>query len=453
VIESRGLTRFPMSTELRRSMGLTAATSMVVGIIVGAFIFVQPTEVTRLVPTGRGVILVWLVSGILTLCAALVCAELSWLFPETGGVYVFLKRIYPPPLAFLWGWAMLWTMHTGILSAIAVVLARYAGYFFGLSESGIRALAITAILVVSFVQYLGVKPGSAVQVTLTAAKLIAIAVMCVFLFTLGGAVHAAVPASAAQPVHLASFGLAVSAGLFSFGGWHMLSYVAGEVRSPERTIPRALVLGILIVTACYTLLNAAYLYVMPLSAVAGSTRVAADAMERVLGPAGGKAITVVIIISALGALNGIALAGPRVYYAMAQDGLAFRWMAALHPRRQTPYLAIAAQALVACVLAATNTYRALFTRVIYTEWLFFALLAAGIFILHRRGDYKPKFLAFAYPLLPAVSLVTSAAIAINQIWAAPGSSAIGLGLILLGLPVYFVWSHRSTIQVRSQGHR
>src|SRR5258708_25978414 len=187
---------------LRRTMGLSAATSMVVGIIVGAFIFVQPSEVTRLVPSVRGVILAWLVSGVLTLCAALVCAELSWMFPETGGVYVFLKRIYPPPLAFLWGWAMFWTMHTGILSAIAVILARYAGYFFGLNELGIRALAIAAILGVSFVQYLGVKPGSAVQVTLTAAKLAAIAVLCVLLFTLGGAVHAAVPASAAQPIHL-----------------------------------------------------------------------------------------------------------------------------------------------------------------------------------------------------------------------------------------------------------
>jgi APA family basic amino acid/polyamine antiporter len=439
-----------MPAELRRSMGLTAATSMVVGIIVGVSIFVQPTEVTRLVPTGRGIILVWLASGVLTLCAALVCAELSWLFPETGGVYVFLKRIYSPPLAFLWGWAMFWTMHTGILSAIAVILARYAGYFFGLSELGIRSLAIAVILAVSFVQYLGVKPGSAVQITLTTAKLTAIAVLCALLFTLGGSVHAGIQVSAAQPIHLASFGLAVSAGLFSFGGWHMVSYVAGEIRSPERTIPRALVLGVLIVTACYTLLNAAYLYVIPLNAVAASTRVAADAMERVLGPFGGKAITLVIIVSALGSLNGIALAGPRVYYAMAQDGLAFQWMAALHPRRQTPYLAIAAQALVASLLAATNSYRALFTRVIYTEWLFFALLAAGIFILHRRGDYKPRFLAFAYPLLPAISLITSAAIAINQIWAAPGNSALGLGLILLGLPVYFVWSHRSTTKARSQ---
>jgi basic amino acid/polyamine antiporter, APA family len=432
-------------------MGITAATAMVVGIIVGAFIFVQPSEMMRLVPSGRGVILAWLVSGLLTLCAALVCAELAWLFPETGGVYVFLKRIYSPALAFLWGWGMFWVMHAGILAAIAVVLARYAGYFFGLTDSGIRWLAIAAILFVSFIQYLGVKPGSAVQVTLTAAKLGAIALMCALLFSLGATAHHAVPASAGQPVLLRSFGLAVAAGLFAFGGWHMSTYSAGETLNPERTIPRALIFGVLIVTACYTLLNAAYLYVMPLSAVATSTRVAADAMSRVLGPLGGKAITVVIIISALGALNGIALAGPRVYYAMAQDGLAFRWMAALHPKRQTPYLAIAAQAVWACVLAATNSYRALFTRVIYTEWLFFALLAAGIFVLHRRGRYTPRFLAFAYPALPAISLLTSAAIAGNQIWAAPRDSFFGLGLLLSGLPVYFFWAHRNTTKAAARG--
>jgi APA family basic amino acid/polyamine antiporter len=441
-----------MSIELKRSMGLTAATSMVVGIIVGAFIFVQPAEVTRLVPSGRGIILVWLVSGVLTLCAALVCAELSRLFPETGGVYVFLRQIYSPALAFLWGWGMFFVMHAGILAAIAVVLARYAGYFFGLGDAGIRMLAIAAILFVSFIQYLGVKPGSAVQVTLTAAKLCAIALMCALIFTLGGAAHHAVPVSAGQPIRLTSFGLAVAAGLFAFGGWHMVSYSAGETRNPERTIPRALIYGVLIVTACYTLLNAAYLYVMPLSSVATSTRVAADAMAHVLGPGGSKAITVVIIVSALGALNGIALAGPRVYYAMAEDGLAFRWMAALHPTRQTPYLAIAAQAVWACFLAATNSYRALFTRVIYTEWLFFALLAAGIFVLHRRGQYTPKYLAFGYPLLPVVSLVTSAAIAGNQIYAAPRDSFVGLSLLLLGLPVYFFWAaRRSKTQYAARG--
>jgi len=435
-----------MSTELRRSMGLTAATSMVVGIIVGASIFVQPSEVTRLVPNRSGVILVWLVSGVLTLCAALVCAELSHRFPETGGVYVFLKQIYSPALGFLWGWTMFFVMHSGILAAIAVVLARYAGYFFGFGDLGIRLLAIGAILFVSVIQYLGVKAGSAVQVTLTTAKVCAIALLCGVIFTLGTAAHHSVSTYLDGPIHLPSFGLAVGAGLFAFGGWHMVSYSAGETRNPERTIPRALVLGVFIVTACYTLLNAAYLYVMPLSAVATSTRVAAEAMERVLGPAGGKAITLVIIISALGSLNGIALAGPRVYYAMAQDGLAFRWMGALHPKRQTPYLAIAAQAVWTCILATTNSYRALFSRVIYTEWLFFALLAAGIFLLYHRGNYAPKFLSFAFPLVPAVSFLTSAAIALNQIWAAPRDSFIGLGLLLLGLPVYFFWAPRNTIK-------
>jgi len=431
---------------LQRTMGLAAAASMVVGIIVGVSIFVQPSEVTRLATSQRGAALVWLVSGVLTLCAALVCAELAWLFPETGGVYVFLKRIYSPALGFLWGWGMITVMHTGILSAIAVVLGRYAAAFFGWGEVGVRTLAVAAILVVSLVQYMGVKLGSAVQVALTAAKLAAIAVICALLFVLGGAAHHALPTEPAQPVALTKFGLAVAAGLFSYGGFHMLTYTAGEVRDPQRTIPRALVLGVLIVTACYTLLNAAYLFVMPLSAVAQSTRVAADAASRVLGPQSSAAITLVIIVSALGALNGIALAGPRVYYAMAQDGLAFRWMAALHPVRRTPHLAIAAQAVWASALAMTNSYRALFTRVVYTEWLFFALLAAGIFVLHRRGEYQPKFLRAAYPLLPAVSLVTSAAIAGNQIWAAPRDSALGLGLILLGLPVYFVWSHRNTIK-------
>jgi basic amino acid/polyamine antiporter, APA family len=432
-------------------MGLAAATSMVVGIIVGASIFVQPSEVTRLVPNRSGAIMAWLVSGVLTLCAALVCAELARLFPNTGGVYVFLRQIYSPALGFLWGWTMFFVMHAGILAAIAVVLARYAGYFFGLGDSGVRLLAMAAILLVSFIQYLGVKQGSAVQVILTVAKVCAVALLCALIFTFGKAAHHDVIASADQPVHFASFGLAVAAGLFAFGGWHMVSYSAGETRNPERTIPRALILGVLIVTACYTLLNAAYLYVMPLGSVATSTRVAAEAMERVLGPAGARVITLVIIVSALGSLNGIVLAGPRVYYAMAQDGLAFRWLGALHPKRQTPYLAIAAQAVWSCVLATTNSYRALFSRVIYTEWLFFALLAAGIFLLHRRGQYKPKFLAFAYPMLPAISFLTSAAIAITQIWAAPRDSFIGLGLLLLGLPVYFFWAHRNTTEKARRG--
>ena len=372
---------------LRRSLGLSHAAAMVVGIIVGSAIFAQPSEITRLVPSPRLGLIVWLAAGLLTFCGALVCAELARTFPETGGVYVFLKRMFSPGLAFLWGWAMFWSMHSGIIAAIAVIMARYAGYFVPLGEAGTRIVAIAAVALLSFVNYLGVKPGGTVQVVLTVAKVAAIAGLVVFLFAYGAQAHQ--QASAQLPlseVPLRNIGLAIAAGLFAFGGWHMATYTAGETRSPERTLPRALIIGTLTVTACYMLLNAAYQFVLRPAQVAHSTRVAADAAERVLGTHAAGIIALVVIVSALGSLNGIILAGPRVYFAMAQDGLAFRWMAAVHPRRQTPHLAIAAQAAISAVLIATNSYRQLFTRVIYTEWIFFGLLAIGL--VRLRGQFK-----------------------------------------------------------------
>jgi APA family basic amino acid/polyamine antiporter len=430
-------------------MGLSHATAMVVGIILGASIFVQPSEIARLVPNPRGLLLVWLAAGALTSCGALVCAELASAFPDTGGVYVFLKRIFSPALGFLLGWAMFWSVHSGIIAAIAVILARYVAYFVPLGEAGVRTVAIGAVILLSGINYLGVKPGSVVQLALTAAKLAAIVLMVFLIFRFGAPAHHALPAvgPAAQPVSPGAYGLAVAAGLFAFGGWHMVTYAAGESREPARTIPRALLAGTLIVTVCYVLLNASYLYVLPLGEVARSTRVAADATERALGAGAGGAIAALVILSALGALNGIILAGPRVYYAMAQDGLAFRWMGAVHPRRQTPHLAIFAQALWSSVLVATNSYRELFTRVVYTEWLFFALLAAGLFVLRRRRAYHPVFRARGYPLVPALFILAALGIAISQAAANLRGSAAGLGLLLVGLPVYFVWSRQAPKQV------
>ncbi len=439
---------------LLRSIKLPHAIALVVGIIVGASIFTQPSEITRLVPNASGILLVWLAAGALTLCGALVCAELASVFPQTGGVYVFLKEIFSPALGFLWGWAMFWSVHSGILAAIAVVLARYVAYFHPLDEAAIRAVAVGAILLLSAINYLGVKSGSIVQLTLTVAKLVAIAAMVVLLFWHGGGAHSSIPAQSAPDFipSLKSYGLAIAAGLFAFGGWHMVTYSAGETHDSERTIPRALMLGTLIVTACYVLLNAGYLYVLPLKRVALSPRVAADAMSRVLGTQAGAAIAVLVIFSALGALNGIILAGPRVYYAMAGDGLAFRWMGAVHPRFQTPHWAIVAQAFWSSVLVATNTYRDLFNRVVYSEWLFFALLAAGLFVLQRRGRYQPKFLGRGYPALPVIFVAASSLIVLNQCFADPRGSAIGLGLLLLGLPVYFVWSRRARGEARANAH-
>ena len=433
---------------LRRSLGLPHATAIVVGIIVGSSIFAQPSEITRLVPSTRWAMLVWALAGLLTFCGALVCAQLAQAFPETGGVYIFLKRLFSPALAFLWGWAMFWSMHSGIIAAIAVIMARYAGYFVPLNETGIRVVAIAAVLGLSLVNYLGVKPGGTLQVTLTVAKVAAIAAMVVLLFVFGAPAHSAVAAAAVLHAHvsLGNAGLAIAAGLFAFGGWHMVTYTAGETRAPERTLPRALLVGTLIVTACYMLLNAAYQYVLTPSEVSQSTRVAVDAMQRVLGGRIAGAIAILVIVSALGSLNGIILAGPRVYFAMAEDGLAFRWMAAIHPRRHTPHLAIAAQAAITCLLIATNSYRQLFTRVVYTEWIFFALLGVGLIRLREQLKMQNAGMKIA---IAAVFSMTAIAVALNQAAADFRNAAWGCGLILLGLPVYLVWIRRRRLSVRN----
>src|SRR5262245_39070220 len=314
---------------------------MVVGTIVGSSIFVQPSEVSRAVPTFGGMLLVWIVAGALTWFGASICAELTSALPRTGGVYVFLREIFTPAAGFLWGWAMFWSMHSGIIAAIAMVFARYVATIVPLGDLGVRLTAVGGIVGLSAVNYVGVRPGSALQTGLTIAKIAAIGVLLVVLLGFGS-LHA--PASAGG-VDARGFLRALVAGLFAFGGWHMVTYAADETRSPETTIPRALMLGTAVVVAIYLALNAAYLLVLPLDRVLGSTHIAFDATSAVAGGAAASAISVVVIVSSLGANSGIILAGPRVYYAMAEDGLLFRWMGALHPRFRTPYFAIVAQAV------------------------------------------------------------------------------------------------------------
>ena len=426
-------------------MGLGQATAMVVGIIIGASIFVQPSEIARLVPSTTGVMLVWIGAGLLTFFGALACAELASAFPRTGGVYVFLKETYSPALGFLWGWAMFWSIHSGIIAAIAVVFARYAGYFVPLNDLQIRLVAIGVILVLSGINYLGVKHGSILQALFTLVKVVAIVAILLLVVILGSPDVTASAGLSEPPVSVSAFVQAVAAGLFAFGGWHMVTYTAEETRNPERTLPLALMIGTVIVTACYIALNTAYFYALPLEKVISSTRVAADAAEAVVGPRGGVIISALVLFSTFGAVNGIILVGPRVYFAMARDGLLFRWLAAVHPRFQTPHRAIILQAIWASVLVATGTYRSLFTRVIYTEWIFFGLMALGLYLLRRRPDYAPVFRAWGYPVVPALFVIASFFIVGNQIVAEPLNSGLGLGLVALGLPVYYLWAKKRAI--------
>ncbi len=418
-------------------MRLPDATAMVVGIIIGASIFVQPSEITRLVPDAGGIALVWALAGVLTLIGALICAELSSAFPRTGGVYVFLRDVFGLPVGFLWGWAMFWSMHTGIIAAIAVVFARYVGYFIPLGPTGIRIVAVAAIVGLSAFNCLGIRHGSRLQTIVTGAKLAAIALLIIGGLTI--APGSANPASSPADFGISEVLLGLVAGLFAFGGWHMVSYTAEETVNPERTIPRALVLGTLIVTACYIALNAIYLRVLSIDGVTASTRIAADAAETLVGPAGATLVAMLVMLSTFGAVNGIILAGPRVYFSMANDGFFLKWAAALHPRFGTPARAIALQTVWASVLVMTDTYRGLFTRVVYTEWIFFGLLAVAVMLLRRRPGYAPPFRMPWAPVLPFAFAASCVAIVVNQVISEPVSSLIGLAAVAAGVPVYYLW--------------
>jgi APA family basic amino acid/polyamine antiporter len=431
---------------LQKSLGLTHATAMVVGTIIGASIFVQPSEITRQMPTVGGILLVWIGAGLLTICGALACAELASAFPRTGGVYVYLTETYSPAAGFLWGWAMFWSMHTGIIAAIAMVFARYAGVFVPMSDWGLRLTAVGLILLLSAINIVGVKHGGRVQTIFTSAKVAAILLMIAAgAWLTWGQPMPAPPdvAAGATGTTLRGFALAMVAGLFAYGGWHMVTFTAGETRNAATTIPKALAIGTLVVTVCYAGLNAIYLRVLPLDVLRASTRVAADAADALLGSGGAGAMAVLVMVSTFGAVNGIILTGPRVYYSMAQDGLLFKWLGQTHPEFHTPHRALLLQAAWASILTLTDTYRALFTRVIYTEWIFFALMVGGLFVLRRRKDYAPAYRIWGYPLVPAIFVITSLTIVAFQIADEPVNSALGLGLVLIGWPAYRIWIRRT----------
>jgi APA family basic amino acid/polyamine antiporter len=330
-------------------------------------------------------------------------------------------------------------MHSGIIAAIAVIFARYVAFFYPLGEIGIKVVAISVILLLSIINYLGVKQGSRLQLLFTLGKVLAVVFIIVAGFVLGSRVsgHFVAGGLTNQGVSFQSFFLALVAGLFAFGGWHMVTYNSEETIDPKKTIPRALMLGTLIVTFCYIAMNAVYMYVLPLDKVASSTRIAADAANALIG------------FATFGALNGIILCGPRVYYSMAQDGLLFRWVGDIHPKYRTPHKAIFLQAIWSAVLVATGTYRVLFTRVVYTEWIFFALMAFGLYVFRQRPGIVRGYKIWGYPVVPAIFIIFSLAIVVNQLVSDPRESLFGLVIVMLGLPVYYLWGKRSRKECES----
>lgn len=428
-------------TSLPRTLGLIDALSIVIGVTIGGGIFLVPNLVAQQLKSIPWILTVWAFAGVISLFGALACAELGCAIPATGGQYVYLREAYGPLIGFLCGWSMFTVSRTAQVAWLAVTLAIYVSYFAPLSSVASKLLGISAIAVFTFINYRGVKVGAAVQKVFAVAKVAGLLVIiaAAFLWGKGEASSSSAPAG----FSISSFGVALIACVLAYDGWVQLTFVAGEIRNPQRNIFLSLALGSLACITIYVLVNIAYLRVLSLPEMATSDRVAAAVAERALGARGGGLVSLIILISIIGTLNGCFLTSPRVYYAQARDGLFFRKFAEIQPRYQTPNFAIVAQAVWAIVLVVTGSYETLVDYAMFALWLSYALMVAGVMVLRRkRPDLARPYRMWGYPVTPILFLVITAWFLVNMLITRPVPALAGVALIATGVPVYFVWGKR-----------
>lgn len=427
------------ANELPRRLGLLDALSIVVGIVIGGGIFLVPNLVARNLTSSTSILSVWIFAGVASFFGALACAELGAAIPATGGQYVFLREAYGPLAGFLCGWSMFLVARTAQVSWMAVTFSLYIAYFVPLTPLEGKLLGIGAIVLFAAINYRGASAGAWVQKSFTAAKVIGLLIIIGSALFFSG--HApAVSTAAAAPFSLSNFGVALIACLLAYDGWVQVSFVAGEIKKPQRNILLALALGVGTCIAIYMLVNVAYLHVLSIPEIAASDHVGASAAERVLGPAGGTLVAVIILLSIIGTLNGCFLTSPRVYFAQAQDGLFFAKFASVHPRFQTPAFSIVAQAAWAIVLLLSGTYETLADYAMFALWIFYGLMVLGVIVLRRTQPDLPRpYRMWGYPVTPLLFLAVTLYFVGNTLWTRPGPSLAGLGLIATGVPVYFLW--------------
>lgn len=414
---------------------------MLVGSTIGSGIFRVPSTVAADVGAVGAMMLLWVLGALVALFGALTIAELAALFPRTGGIYVFLREAYGPLPAFLFGWTELLVIRPSALGAIAMLFAEYVQEFLPLTDLHVRMVAAGAIVLLAAANIRSVSWGAAVQNASTAAKVLALVGVALLAFVLGdGTTGALASEPEFTPLSWGGFGVALIAVMWAYDGWADLTFMAGEVRDPGRTLPRALLGGTAAIVVIYLIVNAAYLYVLPADEMAGSVLVAADAARRILGDAGASLIAAMVMLSAFGALNGSTMTGPRIFYAMADDGLFFRPIAAVHPRYQTPWLAIGLAALLGVGYVSIRSFEQLADSFILGIWPFYALAVGAVFLLRRkRPDLERPYRTVGYPVVPAVFLIASVAMLLNSLVEQPGATLFGFGIIASGVPVFYVW--------------
>jgi APA family basic amino acid/polyamine antiporter len=426
---------------LERRLGLGAAIAFVVGEVIGVGIFLTPAEMAKSLGSPFWLLVVWLFVGACAFCGALCYGELAARFPEAGGGYVYLREAWGPGLAFLYGWKCLLVMDPGLTAALAAGLAEYVSYLTPLSRPGLQAVMIGAILVLALVNALGTRLGAGLLASLTVLKLLLLAVLVVWGFASGrGDFSHFTPFVAARPGSGALLpGLAggLVAAFFSFGGFWDVSKLAGEVRDPARVLPRALGLGVAVVTLVYVLTSAVFVYLVPIENAASGAAFAATAGERMFGRSGGQVFAAIVVVAVLGSLAAFQMAAPRVYYAMARDGAFLRSVAALHPRFGTPVRAIMIQAALACLLAAFGSFGEIVAYFIFVTLGFIALTVAGLYRLPRPvGD---AYRVPGYPLTPLGFLALLGMLLMLLGAGRPRQAALGVLVMGLGVPVYRLW--------------
>lgn len=433
----------PATADLKRELGLFDSTMINVGTMIATAIFIVPAEVAADVPGSALMILLWIVGGAVSLLGALSVAELGAAYPEAGGQYVYLREAYGPMWGFLYGWTGFLVINPASIAAIAVGFAQYLGYFVPLSPAWIKITGILSVVALTALNCRGVRLGATTQNVLTTLKMGALVLLIITAFVLpGGSVDNLKPLWPQTPWQqlIGPFGVAMVAVLWAYDGWIETTYVGSEIKDPGRNLPRSIILSTLIVIALYVLSSVAYSYVLSPSHMASSTLVASDAVQRTLGPRGAGFVAAAILISALGANNGIILTSARIPYAMARQGLFFRAQGYVHPRYATPTTALITQGIISAVLAASGTYDALFTYVVFAEFLFYALSAGAVVRLRIRAPDLPRpYRAWGYPWTPIVFILCATLLVGNTIWKKPGDAAVGAGLILIGLPAYVYW--------------
>ncbi|HXD75449.1 MAG TPA: amino acid permease [Vicinamibacterales bacterium] len=434
-------------TQLPRKLGLWSAVGVVVGITIGSGIFRTPASIASLVPNPLAIIALWVGGGLLSLCGALSCAELGAMLPQTGGFYAWLREGWGRPVAFMFGWSELVLIRASALGGMAIVFGEYALRSFGIDAARhvfeARALAAGLIAFSAAANILGARLGAGITSVATAAKFAAVALLALAALLIGhlyGASLSNLTASAGTSGGLTAggIGLALVSVLWTYDGFIDVSFVAGEVTDPGRTLPRAIISGTLAIVLLYVATNVAYHYVLPVQAVAASPLVAADVMERLFGRSGVVAVSFFVMISSFSAVNGGMLAAPRVFFAMAEDGLFFRPLARVHPQFRTPYAAILLSALLGMALVMSRSFESLANTFVIAAWPFYALSVAALFRLrYTRPDLPRPYRAAGYPVVPAIFVIAVLWFVINALVSDPIPTTITLAIVATGIPIYF----------------